>query len=122
MKKPIVWAPVAEASRKNAGKLRLDLVPFRWIMALAEVFHAGADKYGDSNWLAGMRFSRCWASALRHLAAWAGGERYDVETGQPHLVHAAWNLLAINDYEVLGRGLDDVRPLPPAWNPETEEH
>ena len=62
------------------------------ILAVSEVGTFGAAKYGDDNWKkvedAQKRYRD---AAYRHLLA----EGCDVESGLPHLAHAAWNLLAL---------------------------
>ncbi len=54
-----------------------------------------------------MAWSRCYNSLCRHLYVWWAGERYDEETGLPHLAHVAWNALALLTYELRGIGQDD---------------
>jgi len=60
------------------------------ILALAQVYEQGAEKYGDRNWEKGQPISRMCDSALRHsfkaLAGW---------TDEPHPAQAAWNWLAV---------------------------
>jgi hypothetical protein len=82
------------ALRYNAGKLRYDLIPPSWTRALARVLGKGAEKYSARNWEKGLPLMQVLASAERHLNAYKTGEDNDRETGEPHLAHAAWNLLA----------------------------
>jgi len=86
-------APVAPGRKDDAGKLRWDLLPSS-VRAVVEVITYGAGKYGDNNWrsLASPR-ARYGAAAFRHMTAWLWGERCDVESGLPHLAHAATNML-----------------------------
>jgi uncharacterized HAD superfamily protein len=75
-------------------------------------------KYAANNWLQGMSWNKCYASALRHSNAWARGEDYDYDkncpdcqkstiggewncknhTGELHSALAAWNWDAITSY------------------------
>lgn len=84
------------------GKPRFDLLPVPALRRLADLYGRGAAKYGDRNWEKGMPFSRVYASALRHLFAWAEG----VQDGEDHLAGAAFNLLALIFYdEQITKGL-----------------
>lgn len=109
---------IGKGSRKNAGKTRFDLIePFAQLQK-AQIFTKGSLKYAPNNWLQGMAWSKCHASALRHMAAWARGEDYDIDpncpdckksvetgewccenhTGELHSALAAWNMDAITSY------------------------
>lgn len=82
--------------------LRKDLVPDEFIEALAAPFTLGAAKYGDESWRglmatanAARDFARLrYASLLRHLNKYMGGEEYDPE-GFHHLAAVAWNALIV---------------------------
>jgi len=85
--------------QKSAEKLRWQIVPWREIEALAEVFDFGARKRGE-------RGSHSWermgdvreeyfAKIMRHVTAWRLGERSDPESGRSHLYHAAADLLIL---------------------------
>lgn len=102
--------PVPEASkglRYNEGKLRYDLLPPRWMEALAEVMTKGAEKYEPRNWEKGMEWSKCYASLMRHTVAWLKGEDIDPESGLPHMAHTAWNALALVEYAETHPEYDD---------------
>ena len=45
---------------------------------------------------------------LRHIFAWASGERVDAESGLSHLAHAGANVLFLLTYELKGIGNDDI--------------
>ena len=95
--------------RHNEGKVKVELVPPRWVLALAEVLTKGAEKYAERNWEKGMEWSKCYASAQRHLLAFWDGEDLDKETGLSHVAHAAWNCLALLTYSEEHQE-DDNRP------------
>ena len=93
--------------RFDAGKSRIDLIPPEFIEALGLHYGAGAKKYADRNWEKGMSWSRCYASAQRHMLAFWRGEEIDEETGTPHVIAAAWNMAALHWYGVHSAGKDD---------------
>jgi len=72
------------------GKGRMDLLPFRALIALAKVYEEGAEKYDDNNWRKGIPLSRYVDSAGRHLAKWMIGWR-----DEPHLAQCAWNIMSL---------------------------
>jgi hypothetical protein len=82
----------------DTGKVPINLVPSRAIIAAAEVFAFGAQKYGANNWRKDMNkfpVSRHFASIQRHLLAWNEGEDIDPESGLPHLHHAMTQLMIL---------------------------
>lgn len=110
-----------QGSRKNTDKVRFDLLEPYAQFVKASIFTKGARKYAVHNWLQGMAWSKCYASALRHQNAWARGEDYDYDptcpgcqdsvlngtldqwkctnhTGELHSALAAWNWDAITSY------------------------
>lgn len=109
---------IGKGDRKNDNKVRFDLLePFAQLQK-AQIFTKGMKKYAANNWLQGMSWSKCYASALRHQAAWARGEDFDSDpdclqcqeskrtgiwsctnhTGELHSALAAWNWDAITSY------------------------
>lgn len=95
----------------DADKLRLDLLPIRPLEAIGEVLTFGAKKYSERNWEKGFSWSRPFGACLRHLFAFWRGEKYDPETGLPHLAHAACCVLFLLEFsEYSGAGKDD-RPV-----------
>lgn len=72
----------------DAGKPRMDLLPPDALIAIAEVFTFGAEKYDAWNWAKGMRGGRLVASLHRHMAAYQLGQDHDEESGLHHLAHA----------------------------------
>lgn len=110
-----------QGSRKNSNKPRFDLLEWFAQLIKARIFTKGARKYAVHNWLQGMDWSKCVASALRHQAAFLRGEDYDYDptcpdcqrsvlngtmeewhcanhTGELHSALAAWNWDAITSY------------------------
>ena len=56
---------------------------------LMKVLEFGATKYEEDNWQHVDDAERRYFDALhRHMNAWHHGERFDKETGLPHLAHA----------------------------------
>jgi len=66
----------------DSEKVRLDLLPALPLIAVARVFQFGAKKYGEYNYAEGdgLKASRLYAAALRHLFAWWTGENNAVNT------------------------------------------
>jgi hypothetical protein len=91
----------------DGGKLRYDLIPADALDELAKVYTAGAEKYADRNWEAGMSWSRAFGSLMRHAWAWMRGEDIDSESGLPHMAHAAFRCLQLLAYAKRGVGGDD---------------
>ena len=77
-----------EGKKFDQGKYRMDLVPASSIIALAQVLEYGADKYGERNYMEGIKLSRYYAATFRHLVAWWTGEEFDKESERHHLKHA----------------------------------
>ena len=79
-----------------SGKGRMDLLPIRTLIRLAQHFEDGAVKYGDDNWRKGIPL-RCFAdSAFRHLCKHMIGQR-----DEPHLVAAIWNLACMYETQAM---------------------
>lgn len=82
----------------NGGKReklreRYDLLPSRALKLVAIAMGEGAEKYGDNNWKL-LPETVIANHALRHIIEWLGGDREE-----PHLSHAAANLLMLADTE-----------------------
>jgi len=94
--------------KKDAGKLRLDLIPVDAMEELSKVYAFGAKKYAEHSWESGIMLSRVYAALLRHLFAWWRGEDTDPESGLSHLAHVVWNAVALLTYVKRGiRNIDD---------------
>lgn len=86
--------------KKDAGKIRLDLIPVECIEALGKVLTMGAEKYHDNSWREGMNYSRVYAATQRHLQAfWGESQDTDAESKLPHLFHALCNISFLITYE-----------------------
>lgn len=96
-----------EGLRHNSGKLPVHLVPPSAIFAMAEVLAAGAKKYPENNWRLGMSWNTVYASLMRHLLKWMGGEDIDDESGKPHTYHILTNAAFLVEYEKTCPQLDD---------------
>lgn len=107
--------------RDDSGKLPIHLIPVEALEMVAEVFRYGAFKYAPRNWEKGMDYSRMYSSAMRHLLAFWGGEDEDLESGLPHMAHAAWNCLCLLQYCLGNYSRFDDRPGFPGGRPEEEE-
>jgi len=100
-----------EAARFSEGKIRHDLVAPWALEQIARVYTYGTIKYDDDNWWKGLRWKKdVFGCILRHIWKWFRGEKNDDESGLHHLAHAAWNCLALMEYERNGIGIDDRVP------------
>lgn len=74
--------------KADKDKLRMDLIPYEALIAMASVLGYGAQKYEEHNWRKGIAHSRLYAATQRHLTAYWNGEDSDKESGLGHLAHA----------------------------------
>jgi hypothetical protein len=104
--------------RYDVGKPRYDLIPPEVLDQLAMLYTVGADKYEERNWEKGMSWSRVFNPLMRHAWAFWRGETHDPETKMNHMIHVAWNALALAHYcgNDKYKKLDD-RVLPPETKP-----
>ncbi len=100
-----------KALHYSSDKSGVDQIPVDVLMEWGQVYTFGASKYGRDNWKLGTDYHEFYASALRHLFAFWGGEDIDPESGLSHLVHALWNIAAIRHYQNKGLGTDDRTPV-----------
>ena len=96
-----------EAKKFDGGKLQYHLIPQQSLAYVVRVLMFGARKYGEHNWLDGMKWSRLTDAAERHLKAFMTGSDLDKETKLPHLAHAICCLLFLLTYSIRGIGEDD---------------
>lgn len=95
------------ATKHDAGKPPLSLIPRSALLAEAAVLDFGAHKYSKHNWRKGMEWSRLVDACLRHITAWNEGENLDPETLHSHLAHARCCLGFLIEYQENGIGVDD---------------
>jgi hypothetical protein len=95
----------------DKGKTRYDLVPPWAEEMIAQVYTYGTIKYDDNNWWKGMKWGQLYAALRRHINKWWRGEKIDDESGLHHLAHAAWQCIALMEYERCGKGVDDRVPM-----------
>lgn len=100
---------------KGAKPEAYHLLPFDSLAAVARVYNMGAEKYEPHNWRRGYPWSLSFSAAMRHMAAFWEGEDLDAESGEPHVAHAVFHMLALLAYMKSQREFDD-RPTtkPPA--------
>lgn len=103
---------MAEGTKYDGGKPRMDLLDTDALIGLAEVLTFGANKYAAHNWRQGIVNSRLTAALLRHLLAINKGELIDPESGLPHIDHVGccWMFLSNN--------LKNRPDLNDTWKPE----
>jgi len=99
------------AGRFSANKTRFDLCA-PWSMdQIAQVYTYGTIKYDDDNWWKGLKWKKDVLGCIfRHVWKWVRGEMWDDESGLHHLAHAAWNCIALMEYERCDIGIDDRVP------------
>lgn len=91
---------MSEGVKNDQGKLRYDLYPTDAHRAEVDVLTYGAKKYlEDRNWERGLKWSRVYAAARRHMEAWWKGEDKDPESGKSHIDHARACLTFLSAYE-----------------------
>jgi hypothetical protein len=95
------------AVKYDADKPRWELLQWAAIEEVAIIATKGAEKYDDHNWRKGFRWMRPISAAMRHIYAFIRGEDRDPESGCLHIAHAAWNLLSLAEFQLLGLGTDD---------------
>lgn len=94
--------------KHDSEKAPMHLLPPEAFFGTAEAFAIGANKYGPRNWESGLKMSRLFGAAMRHLWAWWAGEDRDPESGVNHLHHAAACVMMLQAYVERGRvDLDD---------------
>ena len=85
----------------DSEKIRMDLLPFEALEAVAEVLTYGTRKYSDNGWQTVPEKERRYLAAmLRHLTACEKGAARDAESGLLHAAHMAANALFILWFEI----------------------
>lgn len=88
----------------QVGKGRYDLIPYDCLERVAVHYENGARKYGDHNWQKGMKSTRYFSSAIRHLSKYMLGSR-----DEDHLSAAIWNIMAIMWNEIHMSDYHDIK-------------
>lgn len=112
-------------AKYDQGKPRVDLLPARALLALAELYGQGAKKYADRNWEEGIDQSRILGALGRHYLRYLSGEDIDPDpvAGHNHLIHIAWNALSLYELTLAGKITDqrtklhtnEVKSTLPVW-------
>lgn len=99
------------AARSNAkGRGRFDLLPYWGLMAAAQRFEMGVEKFGANNWRRGMPMSRLLSSMRRHAM------QISEDGAEDHVGAVLFNALVYaHQRELIAQGklpkeLDDVTP------------
>lgn len=91
-------------SRKNDrkdGKVMMELLPWPELEKIAEVYTAGAKKYGPHNWEnLPDGYERYKGAMLRHLTEMEKGNDIDPDTGCMHAAQVAWNAIAMLHFKM----------------------
>lgn len=95
-------------------EFRYDLVSPIGLREVARACAEGAEKYGDWNWERGMPVHDLLNHAIAHLYHFLAGDR-----SEPHLGHAAWNVLAAIHSHELWPHLNDRTLRGPDCTPPT---
>lgn len=99
-------------TKHDSDKAPMELLSHQALVQIAEVFGAGAAKYGRFNYKAGIEWSRLIGAAYRHLGAFNSGENLDAETGKSHIAHLGCCVAMLLDMIKQHPELDD-RYCPP---------
>ena len=104
-----------DGQKFDEGKPNWSLLPYDALEGEVRVLTAGAERYGAYNWSNGIKYSRVYAAAIRHLSAWwmsklLGQSGMDPETGLSHLDHASCCVRFLSAFEKRGMVDFDDRP------------
>lgn len=104
------------ATKHNAGKVRMSLLPFDALWEVAKVVTYGESGkpnpdgtfgYGAHNWRKGLPWSEWEDAFLRHYARYQMGENHDAESRIAALAHLACDSLFLLSHYIQGHGIDD---------------
>jgi hypothetical protein len=79
-------------AKADSGKLRPTLVPPSLVLAVASIREYGCKKYKDPNNWRKVEPQRYKDALYRHLLAYLSGDKFDNESGLPHLWHMDCNI------------------------------
>lgn len=99
---------IENGRKDDKGKLMWALLPFDALEEIVKVYTYGASKYGDHNYLGGIKYSRIVSAMFRHFKKWwVDKEECDKESGLHHLAHMAWGVLTLLTYILRKVDCDD---------------
>ena len=98
----------SKATKNDAGKPDLAIIPYTALVACAEALMVGEKKYSRYNYLQGdLKATRIASAALRHIYAWLAGESHCPVDGQQHLGSVLACVSMLVDLEARGKLRDD---------------
>ncbi len=99
---------VSSSGGQKGTKLQAyDKIPAKPFQDLAFLFSSGAGKYLPRNWERSYEYSKSFASLMRHLQLFVGGESYDLELGSNHLANVAWHCVVLYTFTQMHPEFDD---------------
>ena len=82
----------------KSPKSNVHMIDPMFTLGIGDVLTYGANKYAANNWMRGMAWSEVFGGVCRHLLQWFCGQDRDVESGLPHLHHAACGIMFLSYY------------------------
>ena len=79
--------------RYNKGKPEMSHLNPQFLLDMANLMTASANKYGKFNYAKGQYYSTAYDSLQRHALQFMSGEDNDKESGYSHLTHIALNAM-----------------------------
>lgn len=92
---------------KGMKDARFDLIPWKELWQVAELYNQGAKKYAPRNWEKGYDWSLSFASLMRHAILFWNGEECDQETGCHHMTSVIFHAFALMRFGETHPELDD---------------
>ncbi|AGH16053.1 hypothetical protein VPKG_00016 [Vibrio phage pYD21-A] len=101
---PGTFSDPEQGKKSDDNKPPMELLPSNGLIEVAKAMGYGAKKYNESwpdmNWPKVKNAKRRYlGAALRHIMARLGGEVRDPESGELHVAHAAFCLLALCEFD-----------------------
>jgi hypothetical protein len=101
-------APINPKAIAGRQKPQMHAVPPAVLLQIGAAMAEGERKYGLMNWRdTPICISDYIDSTHRHLAAWAGGEDIDPDSGLPHFIKIITGLVVVADAAAHGTLIDD---------------
>ena len=105
-----IYTDKEQGIKHDRCKLRYELEPTDVRKEVIKVYTNGANKYSDRNWELGIKYSRVYGAARRHMSAFWEGENLDAEWMIHHLAHAICELEFLLAFELRKMKDFDDRP------------